>query len=288
MRILVAVVHYWDPAGGGRHQSLSPDPIPRVEALQSLILSLARLGRRQSLLDIASRSVVQCNDSISHQIDICLITDGEHHVLDLLGKDFDGSYTLVCTEPKSPKHLGFEAHQFLASNLDADYDMYCFLEDDLVIHDPLFFRKISWFQDKHGIDSLLLPHRIELTSYPHPVDRFFIDGPLHPNELSQIMPNKNPTLIENFLGTQIHFESPQNPHAGCFFLTSEQLDFWTNHSSWADSDDSWISPLESAATLSISKAFKLYKPSYSCAGWLELQHYGLSFHCKINTSSIYS
>ena len=111
MRILVAVVHYWDPMAEAvinRYHRIQYC----VEALQSLILSLARLGRRQSLLDIASRSVVQCNDSLSHQIDICLITDGEHHVLDLLGKDFDGSYTLVCTEPKSPKHLGFEAHQF--------------------------------------------------------------------------------------------------------------------------------------------------------------------------------
>ena len=33
MRILIAIVHFWNPDGGGTHQSLRPDPDPRVHAL---------------------------------------------------------------------------------------------------------------------------------------------------------------------------------------------------------------------------------------------------------------
>ena len=40
MNILIAVVHHWNPEGGGNHQSLRPDPNPRINALQDQILSL--------------------------------------------------------------------------------------------------------------------------------------------------------------------------------------------------------------------------------------------------------
>ena len=39
MKILVAIVHYWNPNGGGAHQSLRPSPEPRIEALTNQILS---------------------------------------------------------------------------------------------------------------------------------------------------------------------------------------------------------------------------------------------------------
>ena len=280
MRILIAVVHYWNPDGGGIHQSLCPDPNPRVQALRNLILSLRRLGKHQYLLDISSRSVIDCNKTLLHDIDICVINDGTHHVLDLLGDEFDGSYTFVSASPQSPKHLGFEAQRFLASKLD-EYDMVGFMEDDLVIHDPLFFSKIFDFQHYFGPNHLLLPHRIEFSDFPHIVDRFYIDGQLHPNELVDIIKDPSPDLTIDSISKQIHFSSPANPHSGCFFLTNEQMSMWFNHESWDDGDTSWISPLESAATLGISKVFSLYKPSFSNASWLEIQHWGQTFHCKI-------
>ena len=118
MRILIAVVHFWDPEGGGRHQSLCPDPAPRVDALQQLILSLSRLGQNQSLLDIASRSVGPCNAAFRHEITICLVTDGDHHVVDQLSEEFDGSFKFVAAQPLTARHLGFEAQRFLESCLD--------------------------------------------------------------------------------------------------------------------------------------------------------------------------
>ena len=45
----------------------------------------------------------------------------------------------VPTKPADPKHLGFEAQRILAEHLDEKYDLYVYLEDDLLIHDPLFF-----------------------------------------------------------------------------------------------------------------------------------------------------
>ena len=143
------------------HGSLRPDPRPRVEALQQQLLALQRLGKRQAQLNMASMSADCANRQLQHEIDIKVITDGEHHVLDRLDSPYRGLFQMVITEPQSPKHLGFEAQRFLASRLDQSYDLYAYFEDDLIIHDPWFFRKIDWFRNHVGDDCLLLPHRVE-------------------------------------------------------------------------------------------------------------------------------
>ena len=68
---------------------------------------------------------------------------------------------MVVAAPESPKHLGFEAQRFLASRLDSEYDLYAYFEDDLIILDPWFFRKIDWFRSQAGNDCVVFP--IELS-----------------------------------------------------------------------------------------------------------------------------
>ena len=195
MRILLAIVHYWNPDGGGNHGSLRPDPSPRIEAFQQQLLSLQRLGTRQAQLNMASMQADSANRQLHHQIDIKVITDGVHHVLDRLNPAYQGLFQMVIAQPSSPKHLGFEAHRFLASCLDDSYDLYGYFEDDLIIHDPWFFRKIDWFRLHAGDDCLLLPHRIEFANDPSEVERFFIDGPMSESDLSYVIPDPGPSLV---------------------------------------------------------------------------------------------
>ena len=281
MRILLAIVHYWNPEGGGVHGSLRPNPRPRIEAFQQQLLALQRLGVRQAQLNMASMSADRANRQLQHEIDIKVITDGEHHVLDRLDASYRGLFQMVITKPESPKHLGFEAQRFLASRLEQSYDLYGYFEDDLIIHDPWFFRKIDWFRDHVGDECLLLPHRVEFVSEPNDVDRFFIDGPMEKNDLGYVIPDPGPSLAAPCPGGPIYFESPQNPHSGCFVLSRGQLSAWASSKHWLDGDTSFISPLESAATLGIAKTFRLYKPVMAMGSWLELQHWGSSFHCLI-------
>ena len=281
VRILLAIVHYWNPEGGGGHGSLRPNPRPRIEALQQQLLALQRLGNRQAQLNMAAMTADCANRQLQHQIDIKVITDGEHHVLDRLDSPYRGLFQMVITQPSSPKHLGFEAQRFLASRLDQSYDLYCYFEDDLIIHDPWFFRKIDWFRSHAGDDCLLLPHRVEFVRDPSDVDRFFIDGPMEESDLRFIVPDPGPNLATPSAGGTIYFESPKNPHSGCFVLSGDQLKDWVSKEHWLDGDSSFVSPLESAATLGIAKTFRLYKPVMAMGSWLELQHWGTSFHCLI-------
>jgi hypothetical protein len=284
MRILLASVHFWNPEGDGRHQSLRPQPEPRLQALQSQLLALRQLSQGQSLLHMAQRVVLPANEALRHQIDVRLITDGEHTVLDRLDPAYRAWAQEVITQPAHGRLLGFEAQRFLASQLDQGYDLYAYFEDDLVILDPLFFHKIHWFQGLMGPDAMLLPQRVELHPGPHLVDRFYIDGPMLPSEVAQLIPKPAPTVVAQLPGGEAVFDSPANPHAGCFVLTADQLRRWVDHPCWQDGDCSFVSPLESAATLGIARVFQLYKPAFSHASWLEVQHWGTSFHQLIGSS----
>jgi hypothetical protein len=288
VRILLAVVHYWNPEGGGLHGSLRPNPAPRIEALQQQLLALQRLGAHQAQLNITLMAAEPVNSQLRHTIDIKIITDGDHHVLDLLDHSYKNLFQMVVTQPSSPKHLGFEAQRFLASRIAENYDLYVYFEDDLVVLDPWFFKKIDWFRTQTGDDCLLLPHRFEFASHPHQVNRFFIDGPMPEDDLCKVVVKPEPAIGAQWPGGAIYFESPKNPHAGCFALSATQLHYWTQQSWWQDGDISWVSPLESAATLGIAKTFRLFKPVMAQASWLELQHWGQSFHCLLGNKVAFS
>ena len=81
---------------------------------------------------------------------IYVLYDGTHHVLNRLDSVFHHSFYHFVSSPANAKLLGFEVQKFLASSLAEDYDYYCYLEDDLLIHDTLFFDKLHWFKALMG------------------------------------------------------------------------------------------------------------------------------------------
>ena len=282
MRILIAIVHHWNPKGAGRHASLRPQREPRQFALQDQLLALRRLDTRQGVLNISTKMVEDANQALRHHFTIKVVTDGSHHVLDYLEPEYRSLVEEVPTQPHEPKHLGFEAQRVLAQHLSDDYDLYVYLEDDLLIHDPFFFHKIFWFQKSVGENCVLLPHRYESFWKPAAdVDRFFIDGAMFKHELDALIPEPPPPLSTALPGGQVVFVSPENPHSGCFALTKAQLCYWSQQDWFLDYDCSLISPLESAATLGLVKTFKLYKPAWAYASFLELQHWGVNFRSLI-------
>ncbi|WP_156097840.1 calcium-binding protein [Synechococcus sp. KORDI-100] len=281
MRILAAIVHHWNPEGDRRHQSLRPNPQPRIDALQRQLLGLRRLGTRQGYLDISSQVIQNANEALRLVIDPVIVHDGENHVIDYFDDKYQQDLGQHSAQPESSKYLGFCAQQYLADRLDQKYDLYVYLEDDLVIHDPLFFHKVSWFSEQVGPQAVLLPQRVEMPNEPASADRLFIDGPLPKDYLRALIPDPPPPVQTPQPGGIIQLESPLNPHAGCFALTHAQLLHWTQQPHWQDRDVSFISPLESAATLGLLKTFQVYKPALACGSWLEIQHYGNNFSCLI-------
>ena len=229
-------------------------------------------------LDLADQAAYAANLDHRHQIDLHVVTDGSHHVLNHLDAPYRQRLIHVPTAPSDPLNLGFEAQAYLASQLDEGYDLLAYFEDDLIIHDPFFFHKLDRFVDEAGLDSVLLPQRFEFLPIPARIDKLYIDGAMPSDQLQLFLPDPSPPLqLGDSLWGDVMFESPRNPHAGCFVLRADQLRHWSQQSWWLDGDCSFISPLESAATLGLIKTFKLYKPTYASAMFLEAQHWGTSF-----------
>jgi len=173
---------------------LRPDPQPRIQALSEQILAFSRLGRHQFRLDLADQAAYAANVDYRHQIDLHLVTDGTHHVLDQLDAPFRQRLTHVPTVPSDPLLLGFEAQRHLASQLDAGYDLLAYFEDDLIIHDPLFFHKIRRFVDVAGPDCVVLPQRYEVLSIPARIDKLYIDGVMPVDQLLTQSSEPKPAL----------------------------------------------------------------------------------------------
>ena len=102
---------------------------------------------------------------------------------------------------------------------------------------------------------LSFPHRIELASEPHPVDRFYIDGPMPESELRKILPEPEAAIGAQWPGGMLCLESPRNPHSGCFVLSRAQLYHWTQQAHWQDLDSSWVSPFGKCCHLGYCQNF---------------------------------
>lgn len=287
MKILITIPHYYNPTNDN-HGSYRKDPTPRIEALSKCLLNLhSFFGRSQFVLNIINSSASTANQKVSNQVDIVICTANQKHILEHLNlpKNF---YKQHNSELENPKMLGFECPKVLKENL-GKYDYYCFMEDDLIINDSLFFEKLKWFNSLTDSINLLQPNRYEISSRQK-VLKSYIDGDINPRATEKFQSVKEFThLHTNFLGQNLVFQRPLNPHSGCFFLTQKQMEYWVEQPHFLDMDCGFISPLESSASLGIMKTFRVYKPAMQNASFLELQHYGDGFLSLIgNNVSIIS
>ena len=280
MRVLVAIPHYFDlgraagPSPG--HGSLSGAAAPRVEALTACVAALHQLfGRPQVAIDIATRETQPTNTALSAtRLDVVICTSRGQHLLPTSPLP-DAAFRHAPTAAE-PRLLGFECHAALQERL-GDYDYYGYLEDDLIVRDPWFFAKLGWFQGQLGPGALLLPNRYEVAR-GGVAWKAYVDGNL-PREVTSPFQDITfePERRGVCLGVALRFMRPTNPHSGCFFLTEEQMRTWADRADFLDRETRFIGPLESAATLGVMRAFRIYKPAPEVASFLEIEHHGTAF-----------
>lgn len=280
MRLLFAIPHYFHAAPGGGHGSLAREPAPRVRALADCLAAIRQhFGRPQCAIDIARRTTVPANHATATAADVIVCTTGGRHLLDRLPLG-PGYFTHHPTDAE-PKLLGYECHAVLRDRLSAEYDYYCYLEDDLLLRDPLFFVKLKWFGERFGEGAALMPNRYEVAR-GRLVHKAYIDGPLRPAVTAPFQDvSVEPELAGEALGRRFAFRRTLNPHCGGFFLTAGQLATWAARPYFLDRSSAFIGPLESAATLGAMRTFRVYKPTPENAAFLEVEHSGTAFLSRI-------
>lgn len=279
MRLLAAIPHYFDPKGQGgdgrRHASTAGALGTRLEALGACITALHQLfGTRQAIIDIASRVALPANAPRTGQVDVIVCTTAGRHLLPWLDLE-PGLWTRRETDAE-PLFLGFECRAALRERL-GDYDYYGYFEDDLIVRDPAFLAKLAWFNRHVGDERLLQPNRFEVTRRGVML-KAYLDGELAEDLTRPFQDvHEEPTLRSNVLGSEVVFRRPTNPHAGCYVLNARQMAAWAARDDFLERSGAFIGPLESAATLGIMRAFRVYKPAPENADFLEIEHHGTDF-----------
>lgn len=281
MRILFTIPHYYqrsdDPKSmlGNKHGSTSASIEARLSALRKTVHSIHQLfGPSQAMIQIGDRKTIAANESLRAEVHLVIVTSGVSHLLDQAGFDQQTCHQVSCS--CNPAYLGFECHKVLRDRW-GNYDYYGYLEDDLALLDPWFFEKLRWFNSHVGNESLLLPNRFERAS-SLACNKCYLDGDLAAHVTKPFQDVRmQPVLTSKVLGRDIHFQRPLNPHSGCFFLNAEQAQTWIQQPEFATPSSAFIGPLESAATLSIMRTFRIYKPAPANASFLEIEHDGDRF-----------
>ena len=271
MKLLVAIPHYFKPKPNSRHSSTDGTRREqRAQAIKDVILCYRGLFGGSSKLNI---NTIKLEPYLGPDIEvhIVVVVQGEDHLLDL---EFCKQHQVSVASVKlaDPRLLGFAVQSLLAENR-SHFDYFVFCEDDLRMHDPLFFSKLEWFNASFGWQRLLMPNRVEWNAQI-PTVKTYIDGDLLPKHVQHYLdalPDEAFLKATAFL-QPIRFERTRNPHAGFFALSSEQMHYWTQQPHFGDGDLSFFTPLESSATLGVMKTFPIYKSAGRDAGFLELEH----------------
>mgnify|MGYP000874294747 FL=1 len=156
-RILVTIPHYRSVTGDQKYGSTYQHDATRLESLRRCIISLHQtLGAQHSRLQMNPLSTCPADQKMLSAVDVVLCTVGDAHLVDQLDLP-DGMFTQERTNITDPLLLGFECHRVLKERF-GQYDWYAYMEDDLIITDPLFLAKYKWFTGKAGAGQIGRAH----------------------------------------------------------------------------------------------------------------------------------
>ncbi len=276
MRALIAIPHYFQPrSDAARHDSLRPGArVERARALATAILRLHELfGSDHLVARHEFGAALPAANPERMALDIVVCVQEGAHLLD----ELPCPPGLFHRQPVTgdPQLLGFAAHRVLARERGR-YDWYCYLEDDIVVEDPLFFRKLAFFNQSFPValdpPPLLQPSRYDSPADGEP-DRLLGGERLYPDHMMTARPLRpGPVVRLELLGRTFTLEPCRHPHAGSFFLDAGQMERLVASAAFLDLGRHWVTWLDTAASLAIMGTFTIYKPAADSLTFLEVRH----------------
>lgn len=151
-----------------------------------------------------------------------------------------------------------------------EFDLVCYMEDDLLIEDPEFFHKIKALVEVTGGSYAFLPHRCE--QIPNQGD-VILSGDPDGGRPDLFWDTGEQIEIAWPLGAR-RFYRATNPHSGCFFLTREQAIQVRSHWESQQWQASMVlaGPLEQAGSGVLLPVLKLMKPVTEHYRFLMVRH----------------
>lgn len=247
--------------------SIPTHPVVVLAAVTHVVPPKSRenLEKRAAAVDRLRHTLEGLTTSFAHHdLRILINTYADWHVLSDLDRAFHDRIEVVSHTQGDPMCIEFEVPDLFASRKE-DVDWFFFLEDDIVLQDPLFLDKLTFFNAATNVRKLLLPHRFEVQA----ARKFYIDLRWPHHDFREFAWNEAATFP---LGSY-KFSQCANSHSACFCLAQPQL----NH--WLATPRAWnrrimgAGPLESAASGVLHEAFEIYKPHPANLPFLEVRHW---------------
>lgn len=240
--------------------------ISQMRHIEACVLNIGA-----KVIDIHRSPKLETEQLSSIEIEVHVFTDGINMLTEIL--EYYSKYiTVHSLNVKNPRTLPLHARNWLV-NAMPEVDLSFYLEDDLVVNDPLFFDKQYWFLNRSNDNAVLMPHRYELNKDGS--SRLLVDGPLSKNFIHNFcspIPSAAAGRFNN--GEEIVFDKTDNPHSGCFVINSDQVKR-LRHVKLPN--EGFVGPLETAATLTVLQHFQIFKPSISQHRFLQIEHGHPSF-----------
>jgi len=286
MRVNVCLPHYiqeqGDPAANpnGYGSLRQGATLKRSLAMGRCINSLLNLQRsaRTAVLNIATQQIDHwANDTSPLEINITVVTDGNHRLDDLL-EHFGNRVQVLDLDLDDPRQLPLACRDHLIETSDGA-DLLAYLEDDVIIDDPEFFDKQLWFLEKTNHRFCLMPHRYE-RCHSDGLDKLLVDGPLDPNFIGQYAQPQPNAAQGAYRGVEtVSFDITDNPHSGLFVVSAAQASILRGHDL---PRSGFVGPLETAATLTVLQNFPVMKPNLKNWTFLCVEHGHPSFLHYLN------
>jgi hypothetical protein len=289
LRVRVAIPHYFRERSGGTGYGSGKQGarFERCLALGRCLAALLALERSTEdlVLNIGQR-VLECAGPLqfggehrlaSISLDLHLLTS-EGHQLEEAIRPYTDRLTLHSVSLEDPRQLPLAARDFLIQ-ADPVMDLALYLEDDLVIGDPLFFDKQAWFLAGCEHKAVLMPHRYERIP-GQAGQRLLVDGPLRSEFIGRFTTPQAAVGSGRFWdGQKIVFDRTANPHSGLFCLSNTQVMQLRGQSL---PNQGFIGPLETAATLTALRFFAVLKPALAQRQfhWVEHGHPSFQSYAK--------
>ncbi|MEY4975308.1 MAG: hypothetical protein RIQ97_503 [Pseudomonadota bacterium] len=275
-RLLLVIAHFFKPDEKAQYSSTNARMRQaRAAVLEQTLAQWRSLYDAPQTLDIAQRSFVR-TPTPPVTLDVVVLVNADHH---LLSRALIERYRLKIqnVDAPNPRMLPFAAHRVMA-NLADQYDVFVYSEDDLLMLDAQWLHKRQAFEAAMGPMRLMQANRYELNPRARCL-KTYVDGDLV-HRATQAHFDRLPDqaeLAHSYLDQPVPLVRARNPHAGFFALSARQLRHWMAQPHFMDLDSSFISPLESAASLGLLKTFSIYKPAAPMQSHFEIRHLDTKF-----------
>ena len=285
LRLRVVIPHFFregvSEGSGGYGSGRKGNRLPRSLALARCLGSVLALNRAASdwILNIAEHRLEatppSCLGELSAvHVDLHLFVCGEHWLQEVV-ELYSPRIHLHQVDLSDPRHLPLAAVRQLM-DLENPADLSLYLEDDLVIQDPLYVDKLAWFHQRTQQRFVLMPHRRE-PSVANAPQQLYVDGPIKSaGQAGAVWASDEKVVATGRFrsGPEISFVKASNPHSGSFCVSAAQL-AQMRTASWPPA--TFVGPLETAATGTVLEHFPVLKPSWACREFLALEHGNPSF-----------